>query len=147
MHHRVWLITFVSFIYFLLCFFPVRSCCYTVIALFQSVITAQSAHKRLESNNKAVTPFFHSHSDSDKDQNISAGFEVADASLALISLGHYSWGRPSDGLGRGSFPLAVSWLDFVDFKLFYRNSCLVCSIVLSNLIYLQFTWQQQLQSI
>lgn len=45
---------------------------------------------------KLLLPFLSSsHSHSDKDHNISAAFEVADISLALISLGHYSWGETS----------------------------------------------------
>lgn len=65
------------------------------VPLFQSVITASSAHKRAETDNEAFTPLCgsHSHSDSDKDRNRSAAFEVADISLALIRLGQYSWGR------------------------------------------------------
>lgn len=105
-----------------------------LLTYFQKILISP----RVESNNEAVTPLSPSGSlsHSDKDHNISAAFEVADISLALISLGQYSWGETSMVLGWASFPSTVSWLDFIDFKLL----CPICSIQFCNWVYLLLTW-------
>lgn len=86
-----------------------------VITSLQAVITLRYEHKREEKgSDKAALPPAHPaflcgshfHSDSDKESSVSADFEVADASLALISLGRCSPGRTAGDLGEGKFSVS-----------------------------------------
>lgn len=86
-----------------------------MITPLQAVITLRYEHKREEKgNDKAALPPAHPaflcgshfHSDSDKESSVSADFEVADASLALISLGRCSPGRTAGDLGEGKFSVS-----------------------------------------